>query len=126
MAKDRSEVVKAAIKKYLREVAEDFKAHMPSKELIVDNQRLTRHELSKQLGVEIDLIRNRTPRDGQSKSPKNGSSRRSARLTTASKLTANGCSLPQLAECYHLSVETVDSRWKRGKRGVELIKPVQK
>ena len=34
-------------------------------------------------------------------------------------------SLPELADAFNLSVETVYSRWKRGKRGEELIKPVR-
>lgn len=106
LAKNRSEVVKAAaIEKCLGEVAEDFKAHMPSKELIVDNQRLTRHELSKQLGVEIDLIRNRTPRDGQVEVAKERLVKEKCPVNHRVEINGERLSLPELAECYHLSVK---------------------
>ena len=113
------------IRRYLEEIQEDRHAHMPSKTLVMDDQEITRHQLAKRLGVNMKTIRDRTPRDGERLVTKEKLLKEKRRINHRVKIGNVTYSLPELADAFNLSVETVYSRWKRGKRGEELIKPVR-
>ncbi|MEE6662333.1 hypothetical protein [Limosilactobacillus fermentum] len=126
LQKEGETVIKAdCIRRYLEEIQEDRHAHMPSKTLVMDDQEITRHQLAKRLGVNMKTIRDRTPRDGERLVTKEKLLKEKRRINHRVKIGNVTYSLPELADAFNLSVETVYSRWKRGKRGEELIKPVR-
>lgn len=126
LQKEGETVIKAdCIRRYLEEIQEDRHAHMPSKTLVMDDQEITRHQLAKRLGVNMKTIRDRTPRDGERLVTKEKHLKEKRRINHRVKIGNVTYSLPELADAFNLSVETVYSRWKRGKRGEELIKPVR-
>lgn len=126
LQKEGETVIKAdCIRRYLEEIQEDRHAHMPSKTLVMDDQEITRHQLAKRLGVNMKTIRDRTPRDDERLVTKEKLLKEKRRINHRVKIGNVTYSLPELADAFNLSVETVYSRWKRGKRGEELIKPVR-